>query len=99
MKQYFKFIFKEQCDSPSGSLSGLQPPNAMLFNDKKKSELVVGESDGATNPKSSFDMFADEVELEVHHAPGTMAIGAMASENHALTDNWDDAEGYYREYF
>lgn len=25
-----------------------------------------------------------------------MALGALARENPTLTDNWDDAEGYYR---
>lgn len=28
--------------------------------------------------------------------PGSMALGALARENPTLTDNWDDAEGYYR---
>ncbi|KAH8863835.1 Serine/threonine-protein kinase PRP4 like [Schistosoma japonicum] len=85
----------DQPNSPSGRLSGVQAPAAVaLLHDKRKKDPDVSERN---NPNStSFDMFAEEFEVELHHAPGTMALGAMASENHALADNWDDAEGYYR---
>ncbi|CAH8868889.1 unnamed protein product [Trichobilharzia szidati] len=84
----------DQSYSPSGRLSGLQAPAAMaLLQDKRKTESHMNNCNSKT---TAFDMFAEEFEVELHHAPGTMAIGAMASENHSLTDNWDDAEGYYR---
>ncbi|KAK4475829.1 hypothetical protein MN116_001081 [Schistosoma mekongi] len=85
----------DQPNSPDGHLSGVQAPAAVaLLHDKRKKDPDVSERN---NPNStSFDMFAEEFEVELHHAPGTMALGAMASENHALADNWDDSEGYYR---
>ncbi|CAH8659135.1 unnamed protein product [Schistosoma rodhaini] len=84
----------DQPISPSGRLSGVQAPAAMALQDKKRNDPNIS---GQNNSKpSTFDMFAEEFEVELHHAPGTMALGAMASENHALSDNWDDAEGYYR---
>ncbi|CAH8610779.1 unnamed protein product [Heterobilharzia americana] len=84
----------DQSNSPSGRLSGVLAPAAMaLFHDKRKGESDVAKDN---SKQTTFDMFAEEFEVELHHAPGTMALGAMASENHALTDNWDDAEGYYR---
>ncbi|CAH8638752.1 unnamed protein product [Schistosoma bovis] len=84
----------DQPSSPSGRLSGVQAPAAMAIQDKRRNDPNIS---GHNNSKpSTFDMFAEEFEVELHHAPGTMALGAMASENHALSDNWDDAEGYYR---
>lgn len=91
-------------DSPSGRLSGVEAPaaKALLSGSRKtkQSSLDCNRAPltaATTTTTSSFDMFADEVELGQHAAPGTMALGAMASENHSLADNWDDAEGYYRE--
>ncbi|TPP60717.1 Serine/threonine kinase [Fasciola gigantica] len=88
-------------DSPSGRLSGVEAPaaKALLCGQRKAKQSTMDSSRASlttTTTASSFDMFADEVELGQHAAPGTMALGAMASENHSLADNWDDAEGYYR---
>ncbi|CAL8108574.1 unnamed protein product [Calicophoron daubneyi] len=90
----------ESVNSPSGRLSGVEAPAARaLLNEKKKTQVTAApkepDSVDGNRPKG-FDMFAEEVELGSCAAPGTMALGAMASENHALVDNWDDAEGYYR---
>ncbi|KER21443.1 hypothetical protein T265_15093 [Opisthorchis viverrini] len=88
----------DNTDSPSGRLSGVEAPAARaLLNERKRICLNSDLAQPPTAPKATkFDMFADEVEVGVHDAPGTMAPGAMASENHSLVDNWDDAEGYYR---
>lgn len=97
----------DQTDSPAGRLSGTEAPAAKaVLNEQKRNLSQLDEKrEGKTGTAAAgtaasvFDMFADEVELGDHAAPGTMALGAMASENHALVDNWDDAEGYYREYW
>ncbi|GAA39797.2 serine/threonine-protein kinase PRP4 [Clonorchis sinensis] len=88
----------DNTDSPSGRLSGVEAPAARaLLNERKRTCLNSDLAQPPPAPKATkFDMFADEVEVGVHDAPGTMAPGAMASENHSLVDNWDDAEGYYR---
>ncbi|CAH8434708.1 unnamed protein product [Dicrocoelium dendriticum] len=88
-------------NSPSGRLSGAEAPAARaLLGDRKKrnNPFAVSQVEDQVGDKKpiTFDMFADEVEVSAQDAPGTMALGAMASENHALVDNWDDAEGYYR---
>ncbi|ELT96857.1 hypothetical protein CAPTEDRAFT_157727 [Capitella teleta] len=46
--------------------------------------------------KNGLDMFADEIDTHQFNSPGTVQRGSSAFENPALTDNWDDAEGYYR---
>ncbi|KAF7245328.1 hypothetical protein EG68_10840, partial [Paragonimus skrjabini miyazakii] len=84
--------------SPTGRLSGVEAPAARaLLNKSRVSNPAPVEEITADSCKAkTFDMFADEVEVNAQNVPGTMALGAMACENHSLVDNWDDAEGYYR---
>ncbi|KAF5278924.1 hypothetical protein FQR65_LT15483 [Abscondita terminalis] len=47
--------------------------------------------------KTEWDMFADEQSFKrEHNSPNTIIRKGNEVENPALTDNWDDAEGYYR---
>ncbi|PAA78635.1 hypothetical protein BOX15_Mlig002035g1, partial [Macrostomum lignano] len=43
-----------------------------------------------------FDMFAVDVRISTTDSPAAISAQALAAENHALADNWDDHEGYYR---
>ncbi|VEL38422.1 unnamed protein product [Protopolystoma xenopodis] len=101
----FRFHFHRLSDvestfSPSGRLSGAEAPaaqairNAALVSKEQNCDESIIQD--VSKSSHTFDMFADEVEINVQNAPGTIALNAMASENHSLVDNWDDAEGYYR---
>ncbi|XP_044257638.1 serine/threonine-protein kinase PRP4 homolog isoform X2 [Tribolium madens] len=47
--------------------------------------------------KPNWDMFADQdIFKEDTNSPSTIITKGSGAENPALTDNWDDAEGYYR---
>ncbi|CAG4942860.1 unnamed protein product [Colias eurytheme] len=47
--------------------------------------------------KSEWDMFADQDNFDNVDTPTAgKPRGKLAQENPSLTDNWDDAEGYYR---
>ncbi|KAI0983076.1 hypothetical protein GJ496_002168 [Pomphorhynchus laevis] len=54
--------------------------------------------DEAPSVKKEYDMFADDAAYEDNNSPGALRRFAnqMGVENPHLTDNWDDAEGYYR---
>ncbi|KAF6774544.1 hypothetical protein AHF37_05831 [Paragonimus kellicotti] len=84
--------------SPTGRLSGVEAPaaRALLNKSRVSNPAPVEEITTDSYKAKTFDMFADEVEVNAQNVPGTMALGAMACENHSLVDNWDDAEGYYR---
>ncbi|XP_002741641.2 serine/threonine-protein kinase PRP4 homolog [Saccoglossus kowalevskii] len=64
------------------------------MNDKLQS--INFDQDGCKKPTSSFgDIFAtdDDMFTDKHGSP---AMQLHVNENPNLTDNWDDAEGYYR---
>ncbi|KAK5642870.1 hypothetical protein RI129_009037 [Pyrocoelia pectoralis] len=47
--------------------------------------------------RPEWDMFADDQSFKKEHSsPNTIVRKGNEIENPALTDNWDDAEGYYR---
>ncbi|PSN49754.1 hypothetical protein C0J52_08467 [Blattella germanica] len=46
--------------------------------------------------KNEWDMFAEADTLEEYNSPNTVDKLHGGPENPNLTDNWDDAEGYYR---
>ncbi|KAJ8926601.1 hypothetical protein NQ314_021010 [Rhamnusium bicolor] len=47
--------------------------------------------------KSEWDMFAEQDIFKANtSSPSTIVTKGSGAENPALTDNWDDAEGYYR---
>ncbi|KAL1131105.1 hypothetical protein AAG570_012342 [Ranatra chinensis] len=44
-----------------------------------------------------WDMFAEgDTPADQYNSPGVVEKGGIGAENPSLTDNWDDAEGYYR---
>ncbi|KAG5871676.1 hypothetical protein JTB14_007359 [Gonioctena quinquepunctata] len=58
-------------------------------NDKK--------NDKDKTKKSEWDMFAEQDIFKVNtRSPSTISTKGSGAENPSLTDNWDDAEGYYR---
>ncbi|KAL3275380.1 hypothetical protein HHI36_020146 [Cryptolaemus montrouzieri] len=47
--------------------------------------------------KTDWDMFAEQESYKANtSSPGAIIAKGSGAENPALTDNWDDAEGYYR---
>ncbi|XP_073816230.1 pre-mRNA processing factor 4 kinase [Musca autumnalis] len=46
--------------------------------------------------RAEWDMFADQDVDSNFDSPNTIVQNKNMAENPALTDNWDDAEGYYR---
>lgn len=46
--------------------------------------------------RSEWDMFAEQDIDSNFDSPNTVLANKQGSDNPALTDNWDDAEGYYR---
>ncbi|XP_055843574.1 serine/threonine-protein kinase PRP4 homolog [Episyrphus balteatus] len=49
-----------------------------------------------TGKRPEWDMFADQDVDSNFDSPSTIIHNKHQTENPALTDNWDDAEGYYR---
>lgn len=48
-------------------------------------------------PPNKWDMFAEaDTPVDKYNSPGVVDKGGIGAENPSLTDNWDDAEGYYR---
>ncbi|XP_066908405.1 serine/threonine-protein kinase PRP4 homolog isoform X2 [Halyomorpha halys] len=46
---------------------------------------------------NKWDMFAEaDTPVDKYNSPGVVEKGGIGAENPSLTDNWDDAEGYYR---
>ena len=86
-------------------MSGIQAPAAVAFlhdhttakpSDNGEAKAVVTKNAQPVR-KFAFDIFSGELpDVPANGIPGTMDPRAMASENHSLVDNWDDAEGYYR---
>ncbi|CAH0547889.1 unnamed protein product [Brassicogethes aeneus] len=65
----------------------LLPSMKVVEQDKKEDKL---------KPKE-WDMFAEQDSFKANAAsPSTIVTKGSGAENPALTDNWDDAEGYYR---
>ncbi|XP_041453859.1 serine/threonine-protein kinase PRP4 homolog [Lytechinus variegatus] len=64
--------------------------------DKNLSDIVKPKSDKEqATAKNGLDMFS-EVDMFKMSPSTREGIGQMGPENPSLTDNWDDAEGYYR---
>ncbi|KAL5292360.1 PRPF4B family protein [Megaselia abdita] len=66
--------------------------------DEEKTTVVtvpVKEKEISTK-RTEWDMFADQDVDSNFDSPSTVISTKNQNENPALTDNWDDAEGYYR---
>lgn len=73
----------------------LKEPDASKDLDRQSKEPKHTAKENAKRPE--WDMFAEQDIDSNFDSPGTVVGGSrQALENPALTDNWDDAEGYYR---
>nr|XP_037283271.1 serine/threonine-protein kinase PRP4 homolog isoform X1 [Rhipicephalus microplus] len=66
-----------------------------------KRQMMVQEGNNETDTgqekKKQLDMFSEDMFSENYSSPNSVQkISSRAQENPNLTDNWDDAEGYYR---
>uniref|UniRef100_T1PK18 Serine/threonine-protein kinase PRP4 homolog n=1 Tax=Musca domestica TaxID=7370 RepID=T1PK18_MUSDO len=92
--------YRSRSRSPVTSESSRQPI------EKAETTPDVGniQQDNIKNPNSAttkekrpeWDMFADQDVDSNFDSPNTIVQNKNMVENPALTDNWDDAEGYYR---
>lgn len=63
--------------------------------EEKKEKEKEREREKEKLKTNHWDMFAEEDNVK-HSSPSTIVQKGSTCENPALTDNWDDAEGYYR---
>ncbi|XP_050073697.1 serine/threonine-protein kinase PRP4 homolog isoform X2 [Anopheles maculipalpis] len=68
-----------------------EPPKDL---DRQSKEPKNSAKENSKRPE--WDMFAEQDIDSNFDSPGTVVANKQAHENPALTDNWDDAEGYYR---
>uniref|UniRef100_A0A182KCM7 Serine/threonine-protein kinase PRP4 homolog n=1 Tax=Anopheles christyi TaxID=43041 RepID=A0A182KCM7_9DIPT len=68
-----------------------EPPKDL---DRQSKEPKTTAKENSKRPE--WDMFAEQDIDSNFDSPGTVVGNKQAHENPALTDNWDDAEGYYR---
>lgn len=66
-----------------------------------KRQMIVqegnNETDTGQDKKKQLDMFSEDMFAENYSSPNSIQkTSSRAQENPNLTDNWDDAEGYYR---
>ena len=67
-----------------------------LEKEKEKEREPVKPKEINTSKKTEWDMFAEQDIDSNFDSPNTIIANKQAHDNPALTDNWDDAEGYYR---
>ncbi|XP_052862498.1 serine/threonine-protein kinase PRP4 homolog [Anopheles cruzii] len=83
---------KDLMDKVERKLNAPEPSKDL---DRQSKEPKHTAKENAKRPE--WDMFAEQDIDSNFDSPGTvMGGGRQAHENPALTDNWDDAEGYYR---
>ena len=88
--------------TPSVEIS-LTPPiqdlnNKIREQEKEREELAKEKLKAKETKKGDWDMFAEQ-DLDSNFDSPSAIVGTTkqtSAENPALTDNWDDAEGYYR---
>ncbi|XP_057651943.1 serine/threonine-protein kinase PRP4 homolog [Diorhabda carinulata] len=68
-----------------------------LLPNMKTVEMVSNDKKNEKHKKSEWDMFAEQDIYKVNtSSPNAITTKGSGAENPSLTDNWDDAEGYYR---
>nr|XP_023026600.1 serine/threonine-protein kinase prp4 [Leptinotarsa decemlineata] len=86
---------KENKEIITENEESLTPP--LLPNMKTMNISSDKRNDKDKSKKSEWDMFAEQDIFKVNtKSPSTITTKGTGAENPALTDNWDDAEGYYR---
>uniref|UniRef100_A0A915HG01 Protein kinase domain-containing protein n=1 Tax=Romanomermis culicivorax TaxID=13658 RepID=A0A915HG01_ROMCU len=83
---------EKEIESPSRS--GVDSENQVPMKNFALAAVKVN-SNAKNNKSGTFDMFAEDVEID-QYASAAASKGPDAPENPHLVDNWDDAEGYYR---
>lgn len=83
-------------DSQNVSLTPPIPNSRVSVEDQK--EMLEDErlKQDKTIKRAEWDMFAEQDIASNYDSPNTVVSSKQGNENPALTDNWDDAEGYYR---
>lgn len=66
------------------------------LNEEENDEMVKEKGKTKESKKNDWDMFAEQDMDSNFDSPNTIVTNKNTNENPALTDNWDDAEGYYR---
>lgn len=87
---------ESRATSPIADIS-MTPPIEEL-NNKIREEEQEKEKEKLKTKKNDWDMFAEQ-DIDSNFDSPSAIIGTTkqtSAENPALTDNWDDAEGYYR---
>lgn len=87
---------ESRATSPIADIA-MTPPIEEL-NNKIKEEEQEKEKEKLKTKKNDWDMFAEQ-DIDSNFDSPSAIVGTTkqtSAENPALTDNWDDAEGYYR---
>ncbi|XP_059218097.1 serine/threonine-protein kinase PRP4 homolog [Stomoxys calcitrans] len=89
--------------SPNTSDSSRQPTENAEHTPRDESNTTEQQGEYNKNANTStkekrteWDMFADQDVDSNFDSPNTIVQNKNMAENPSLTDNWDDAEGYYR---
>ncbi|XP_054732288.1 serine/threonine-protein kinase PRP4 homolog [Anastrepha obliqua] len=73
-----------------------QPPDEIKREDFNDVDDDRKTKSSAKEKRPEWDMFADQDVDSNFDSPNAIVLNKTQNENPALTDNWDDAEGYYR---
>ncbi|XP_017057934.1 serine/threonine-protein kinase PRP4 homolog [Drosophila ficusphila] len=71
-------------------------PSSDLTKDQQQLDNSSSQKNSVKEKRNEWDMFADQDVDSNFDSPNTIVQNKHQHENPALTDNWDDAEGYYR---
>lgn len=84
--------------TPNIEASMTPPIEDLKIKEQEREDLAKEKAKTKETKKPDWDMFAEQ-DIDSNFDSPSTNIGvpkASAAENPALTDNWDDAEGYYR---
>ena len=87
-------VFKAQRVAKQAEAYEKEELRQRLYDEQQKEEVFNVKTE-TNKPKSTFDMFSDEMDLSCE-VLSNATLAQHDSTNMALKDNWDDVEGYYR---
>ncbi|XP_016957237.1 serine/threonine-protein kinase PRP4 homolog [Drosophila biarmipes] len=83
--------------TPTPTLASSDPPSMHMPKEHQQVDSLNSQKNSSVKEKrNEWDMFADQDVDSNFDSPNTIVQNKHQHENPALTDNWDDAEGYYR---
>ncbi|XP_037722504.1 serine/threonine-protein kinase PRP4 homolog [Drosophila subpulchrella] len=83
--------------TPTPTLPSSDPPSSEMPKENQQLDSSNSQKNSSVKEKrNEWDMFADQDVDSNFDSPNTIVQNKHQHENPALTDNWDDAEGYYR---